>query len=72
MDLLDSPLGGHGLALPHHLVSLRGGHGVPPLRGLNLTFRVLCVSPTPQLRLHALQGPQSSTLQSLGKPETYT
>lgn len=58
----------HGLMLPHHLVSFNGGHGAPPRRGFIVTFRVLCVSPTPQLRLHALHGPHSPTLQSLGAP----
>lgn len=58
----------HGLTLPHHLVSFRGGHGMPPRRGFIVTFRVLWVSPTPQLRLHALHGPHSLTLQSLGAP----
>lgn len=58
----------HGLTLPHHLVSFSGGHGAPPRRGFIVTFRVLWVSPTPQLRLHALHGPHSPTLQSLGAP----
>lgn len=57
-----------GLALPHHLVSFSGGHDDPPRRGFIVIFRVLCVSPTPQLRLHALHGPHSPTLQSLGGP----
>lgn len=57
------------MTLPHHFVSLSGGQAAPPRRGFTVILRTRWVSPTPQLRLHALHAPQSPTLQSLGKPE---
>lgn len=57
------------LALPHHFVSVKAGHGLPPRRGCFTISRLRCISPIPQDMLQGLHWDQSDTLQSLGGPE---
>lgn len=62
----------HDRALPHHLVSVRAGHNLPPLLACFTTSLLRCISPMPHDLLQALHSDHSVTLQSRGAPERRT